>query len=311
MLARTLTTIAHTQTYEFANSISYAVIDPVTGASTASQTLLVQNNFLGAGVVVQVDGTDAVSMGGNSAFAWTSRLAGQAVQGDNFDSDLMPLLDGAMKSAPYQIGVSAGALLGVTANGTTLDAYQTLLTSEYGFAQFGDAGGGITLARPVAIAQTAARRRRSGGGRAIRQNGGDQTQLEIYRVDDLNGGIDTGSGVVAAGQAGYAAAAAARDYQLVGGRHGDRRAGTDELPAGGNRRRRPGRHRRAEVHERDTGEVYWAFSQGNTGQASAIFAYGLNTWGFEDRPLTGDHDYQDLVVQLDFTSTAGSGLLVV
>ncbi len=311
VLARTLTTIAHTQTYEFANSISYAVIDPVTGASTASQTLLVQNNFIGAGVVVQVDGTDAVSMGGNSAFAWTSRLAGQAVQGDNFDSDLMPLLDGAMKSAPYQIGVSAGALLGVTANGTTLDAYQTLLTSEYGFAQFGDAGGGITLARPVAIAQTAAGADDQEAVVRIRQNGGDQTQLEIYRVDDLNGGIDTGSGVVLPGQAGYAAAAAARDYQLVGG-------GT-VIDA-------PGQTNFLQVEIADvdqgdivalkytnvtTGEVYWAFSQGNTGQASAIFAYGLNTWGFEDRPLTGDHDYQDLVVQLDFTSTAGSGLLVV
>lgn len=310
VLARTLTTIAHTQTYELANGVSYAVIDPVSGASTAAQTLLVQNNFIGAGVLVQVDGTDAVSMGSNSAFGWTSRLAGQAVQGDNFDSDLMPLLDGAMKSAPYQIGVSAGDVLGVTANGVALDAYQELLTSEYGFVQFGDAAGGITLARPVAIAQTAGGVPDQEAVVRIRQNGGDQTQLEIYRVDDLNGGIDTGAGVVLPGQAGYAAAAAARNYQLVGG-------GT-VIDA-------PGQKNFLQVEIADvdqgdivalkytnvtTGEVYWAFSQGNTGQASAIFAYGLNTWGFEDRPLTGDHDYQDLVVQLDFTSTAGSGLLV-
>ena len=43
----------------------------------------------------------------------------------------------------------------------------------------------------------------------------------------------------------------------------------------------------------------------------AIYSYGLNTWGFEDRPLTGDHDYNDLVVQFeDFTSHSGHGLLV-
>lgn len=310
VLARTLTTIAHTQTYELANGVSYAVIDPVSGASTASQTLLVQNNFIGAGVLVQVDGTDAVSMGGNSAFGWTSRLAGQAVQGNQFDSELMPLLDGAMKSAPYQIGVSAGDVLSVTANGVALDAYQELLTSEYGFVQFGDAAGGITLARPVAIAQTAGGVPDQEAVVRIRQNGGDQTQLEIYRVDDLNGGIDSGAGVVLPGEAGYAAAAAARNYQLVGGGTViDAPGQTNFLQV-----------EIAGVDQGDivalkytnvtTGEIYWAFSQGNTGQASAIFAYGLNTWGFEDRPLTGDHDYQDLVVQLDFTSTAGSGLLV-
>ncbi len=191
----------------------------------------------------------------------------------------MPLLDGAMKSAPYQIGVSAGDVLGVTANGVALDAYQELLTSEYGFVQFGDAAGGITLARPVAIAQTAGGVPDQEAVVRIRQNGGDQTQLEIYRVDDLNGGIDTGAGVVLPGQAGYAAAAAARNYQLVGG-------GT-VIDA-------PGQKNFLQVEIADvdqgdivalkytnvtTGEIYWAFSQGNTGQASAIFAYGLNTWG--------------------------------
>ncbi len=310
VLARTLTTIAHTQTYDLANHVSYAVIDPVTGASTGSQTLLVQNNFIGAGVLVQVDGTDAVSMDGNSAFGWTSRLAGQVVQGDNFDSDLMPLLDGAMKSAPYQIGVSAGDVLGVTANGTALDAYQALLTNDYGFVQFGSAAGGVTLARPVAIAQTAGGADDQEVVVRIRQNGGDATQLEIYKVDDLNGGIDTGTGIVLPGQAGYTAAAAARDYNLVGGgtvidAPGQKNflqveiAGVDQ-----------GDIVALKYTNVTTGEIYWGFSQGNTGQASAIFAYGLNTWGFEDRPLTGDHDYQDLVVQLDFTSTAGHGLLV-
>jgi hypothetical protein len=34
---------------------------------------------------------------------------------------------------------------------------------------------------------------------------------------------------------------------------------------------------------------------------------GLNTWGWEDTYGGGDRDYNDMVVQLDFTSAAGHG----
>ena len=41
-----------------------------------------------------------------------------------------------------------------------------------------------------------------------------------------------------------------------------------------------------------------------------LWNYGLNTWGWEDTYGGGDHDYNDLIVQLDFTSAHGHGWLV-
>ena len=63
-----------------------------------------------------------------------------------------------------------------------------------------------------------------------------------------------------------------------------------------------------------SGATYWAFSQANEqvgGQSVAhLWNYGLNTWGWEDTKGGGDHDFNDLVVQLDFTSASGHGWLV-
>ena len=308
VLARTLSAIATTQTNNLADGRSHEVIDVVDdhgGTSKVSQTLLVQSTYHSA-TVVQVDGMDAVTMGANSTYGWTNQLAGQVVQGDNFDSALVTFLDGATKAVPFEIAVQAGDTLGVTADGNDLKLYQELLTNDYGFIQFGGAHGGITLARPVAIAQTAGGADDQNAVVRIRQNGDDDAQLEIYRVDDLSGTIDG----LAPGQAGYAAAAAARDYQLAGG-------GTViDGPGWGN-------FSQVEIAGVDQGDilalkytnvttndVYWAFSQGNAGNTTAIYSYGLNIWGYDDRPISGDHDYQDIVVQIDFTSTAGQGLLV-
>lgn len=62
------------------------------------------------------------------------------------------------------------------------------------------------------------------------------------------------------------------------------------------------------------GRTYWAFSQGNevvNGQnVGHIWNYGLNTWGCEDTFGGGDHDCNDLVVNLDFTSAYGQGWLL-
>lgn len=306
VLARTLTAIAQAQTYANVPAVMDAV-DALTGTSAVAQTLLVQNNlYSGSAIVVQVEGTGAVSMDGQSALGWTSRLAGQAVQGSYFDADLMPILDGASKSIPYEITVQAGDTLGVTAGGTALALYQESLTTSYGFVQYGDATNGtISLARPVAIAETAGGASDQNVVVRIRQNGGDSSQLEIYRVDDLMGTIEG----LAPGQAGYAAAAAARDYQTA--------TGSTVIDG-------PGQRNFAQVQlvgvdqgdilamkftDVTTAESYWAFSQGNGG-TNALFNYGFNTWGWDDRPVTGDHDFNDLVVQFDFVSTAGSGWLV-
>ena len=62
------------------------------------------------------------------------------------------------------------------------------------------------------------------------------------------------------------------------------------------------------------GQVFWAFASANESVNGAyvahLWSYGLNTWGWEDLYGGGDRDYNDLIVQLDFTSTAGAGLLV-
>jgi hypothetical protein len=41
-----------------------------------------------------------------------------------------------------------------------------------------------------------------------------------------------------------------------------------------------------------------------------LWNYGLNTWGFEDTYGGGDHDFNDMIVQVDFTSASGHGWLV-
>lgn len=306
VLARALSAIAHAQSY----STAPAVIEPVDafgGTSAVAQTLLVQNSYYnGSGLLVQVDGTAATVMQGNSALGWTNQLAGQSVQGSNFDPGLVLLFDKAAKSIPYEISVSAGDSLGVMAGSDALALYQAALTNDFGFVQYGDASGGITLARPLAIAQTAGGASDQNAVVRLRQNGQDSLSLEIYRVDDFTGRI----GALEPGQAGYAEAAAARGYRTV----------SDATVING-----PGYGAFAQVEITDvdagdlmamkltnatTGNTYWAFSQANGGSPTPLFSYGLNTWGWEDRPVTGDYDYNDLIVQLDFTSTAGRGWLV-
>jgi hypothetical protein len=62
-----------------------------------------------------------------------------------------------------------------------------------------------------------------------------------------------------------------------------------------------------------TGTIYSAFAQANEmvdGQhVGHLWNSGLNTWGWEDLPGGGDRDYNDLMVQIDFTSGSGRGLL--
>mgnify|MGYP002777042423 CR=1 FL=1 len=47
-------------------------------------------------------------------------------------------------------------------------------------------------------------------------------------------------------------------------------------------------------------DVYFAFSGGNPGKFDHIRLLGHNTWGFEDLPLGGDMDYNDVVMRANF-----------
>jgi hypothetical protein len=302
VLGRTLSALAHAQMYSDAPGV---LTDA--GASTVSQALLVQNEFApGAGFTVQVGGHAAVTMGANSELGWTARLAGQSVQGSFFDDDLVTLFDKSGKALPFEMHAAAGELLGVRADGTPLSLYQSTYTSDFGFVQYGNAAGSVVLARPLVVAQNAGGADDQTAVVRIRQDGTDNLQLEIYRVDDLNGTI----GGLAPGQAGYAAAAAARDYLTTSG--GTTIAG----PGYGNFLQvqlldvDQGDILAMKLTDLTTGGVSWALSSANAGRQTAIYAYGLNTLGFEDRPGLGDGDFNDLVVQFDFTSTSGHGWLV-
>ena len=61
---------------------------------------------------------------------------------------------------------------------------------------------------------------------------------------------------------------------------------------------------------RSSGDVWYAFTQANSDGKGHIVNYGHNTWGFEDTRGGGDHDFNDLVVQLDFTSHYGNSWLM-
>lgn len=62
-----------------------------------------------------------------------------------------------------------------------------------------------------------------------------------------------------------------------------------------------------------TGNTFWAFSQANeqaNGQfVGHLWSYGANVWGWEDRFGGGDHDFNDLIVGVDFTSASGHAYL--
>ncbi|WP_332116382.1 DUF4114 domain-containing protein [Azorhizobium caulinodans] len=304
LLARALSTIAHSQFDAHPAAPVLIGIGDTSAQSGAAQSLLVQaTGALGAyelndgGHVVQ-----GVSEG--NTLAWSSRLAQQVMQKD-FDPDLVRLLDGGAQATPTTVHADAGASLSSSVAGLPLGLYQADLTSQYGFASFGGVSSGVTVARPVAVADVADDGAAHQAVVRLRQNGVDATSLMLYKVDDLSGTIDG----IAPGDPGYAAAAAAHAY-VVGGAAGP-------LPDPGY-----GNYTEAVVNGVHHGDLvamaltngtqtYWGFAPANesVGGASVthLWSYGLNTFGFEDTFGGGDRDYNDLIVQLDFTSLQGHG----
>jgi hypothetical protein len=311
LLARALTEIAHSQVYF---SATPDVIDSNAGGWTSgtAQTLLLQTSATADATATVTAGGDSIDAGSvaHAAYAWTSQLAQQSLQSD-FDGDLLALFDGQTQGSLVQAIVAGGESLSVTFNGASTVAAQAGMSASFGFADFfSDASNSVRLAQAVAVAETANGADDANVVVRMRQVAGADLSLMLYRVDDYNGTI----GGLAPDQAGYAAAAAARAYAVLGGGTtiagpGDGNAGQAQITGVD-----AGDLIAMQLTNVTNGDTFWAFSQANEtvgGEHIAhLWNYGANTWGWEDLAGGGDRDFNDLVVQLDFTSTAGSGLLV-
>jgi hypothetical protein len=311
LLARALTEIAHSQLYF---SATPDVIDSNADGWTSgtAQTLLLQTSATADATVTVTAGGDSIDAGSaaHAAYAWTSQLAQQSLQSD-FDGDLLALFDGQTQGSLMQAIVAGGESLSVTFNGAAAVAAQASLSASFGFADFfSDASNSVRLAQAVAVAETANGADDANVVVRMRQVAGADLSLMLYKVDDYNGTI----GGLAPDHAGYAAAAAARAYAVLGGGTtiagpGDGNAGQAQITGVD-----AGDLIAMQLTNVTNGDTFWAFSQANEivgGEHIAhLWNYGANIWGWEDLAGGGDRDFNDLVVQLDFTSTAGSGLLV-
>ncbi|MEP9375900.1 DUF4114 domain-containing protein [Aquabacter sp. CN5-332] len=308
LLARALTAIAHSQMY-FSDTSAMLEETGSGWLSGASQTLLFQpvsGNAASWGVSL---GTQFISLSGvgTDAYGWTSRFAQQSLQAD-FSPDLVTMFDGQGLGQVTQAQTSAGAHLSITQNGAATVLPRATMTSDFGFADFAGADGSVHVARPVAVAETAGGADDQDVVVRLRQNGINDLSVMFYKVDDFNGTI----GGLAPGQGGYDAATNASAYHL--------KTGGTWMDGGGY-----GIYGQSELVNVDAGDLiamkisngtdtFYAFTQANEqvgGQSVGhIWNYGLNTWGWEDLYGGGDQDFNDLVVQLDFTSASGSGYLI-
>lgn len=315
LLARALTAIAHAQwSYETVPGVLLA--DGSGGwQSGASQSLLLQGISYGAPMSATLDaGASSVQLDSpaTAALAWTPRFAGQVLQ-DSFDPDLVVLFDQQSQGALGQTTVGNGVALSVLLDDEYALAWGLDLTNRSGFVDFqNSATAALRVARPVAIAEIP-------GGPGpdntldaivrVRQSGIDDVAITFYRVDDLTGRI----GSFSPGDSGYAAQAQGRAYQVgAGGKlldgPGYGKFVQSELLSVG-----AGDIIAMALQNLTSGHTFWGFAAANEtvdGAAVAhLWNYGLNIWGFEDQYGGGDTDYNDVTVQLDFTSAAGHGWL--
>jgi hypothetical protein len=203
--------------------------------------------------------------------------------------------------------VSSGEALSVSIGASQAQAIQAALSSPFGFADFLSGDAALRVARPVAVAETADGHNDQTAIVRLRQDGQDNLSITFYRVDDLSGAING----LHPGDAGYQAAVQARAYQMTTG-------GTSiDGPGYGNYEQTGLGHVNAgdlvamQLTNNTHGNVYSGFAPANetvNGQpVGHLWNYGLNTWGWEDTYGGGDRDYNDMIVQLDFTSAAGHG----
>ncbi len=309
LLARALSAIAHSQ-MSFSSSPALLDQDGDGWSSGADQSLLFQTTSTGqvsVGIGLGSNFTGFVSQG-SAAYSWSSQVAQQSLQAD-FDSNLVRLFDKQGQGALMQLEVHDGESLAVAVGQQLGSAVQAALSNPFGFADFFTDDGTVRVARAVAVAETV-------GGDAdqtaivrVRQNGTDSLSITFYKVDDFSGkisGLDPGD-------AGYLQAALTRAYQLEGGGISMGGPGYGNYQQGALLDVDGGDKIAMMLTNNTSGATFWAFSQANESVAGQmvghLWNYGLNTWGFEDTYGGGDGDYNDLIVQFDFTSAYGHGWL--
>ncbi len=308
LLARVLTDIAHSEMWFSSNSHVIDADGHGGWTSGADQSLLLQTAS-SAGIDVGLHlGPDAFGFFSAAAdsFAWTSRMAEQSLQAD-FDPALVIMFDKQGQGGLAEAHVTSGEALAVSVGAAPAAAIQADLSSPFGFADFLSGDTAVRVARPVAVAETADAHNDQTAIVRVRQDGQDTLSLTFYRVDDLSGTING----LHPGDAGYQAVVQSRAYQLSSGATSLGGPGYGNFEQGDLMHVNAGDLIAMQLTNNSHGNTYSAFAQANetvSGQHVAhLWNYGLNTWGWEDTFGGGDRDYNDLVVQLDFTSAAGHG----
>ena len=305
LLARALTAIAHSQ-------MSYADLPDILDSSGSgwtsgtNQSLIFQTMSAdGANVSIDIGASSlAYSSGASAAYAWTSGFAQQTLQAD-FDPALVLMFDKQSQGAVVQSSAASGTSLTVEIDAEDASAIQGSLTTDLGFADFMSESGVVRVSRAVTVAETVDGLDDQTAIVRVRQGGQDSVAVSFYRVDDYGGNIDG----FAPGSAGYAAAAQARMYEIASG--GTSLGGPGYGGYGENTLLNvdSGDLIAMKLTNQSSGSTYWAFSQSNPDGQGHLWNYGLNTWGWEDFFGGGDRDYNDVLVQFDFTSAYGNALL--
>jgi len=310
-LARAMTWIAHSQ-MRFDDGNDLLTPEAEGWSSTVKQTLLLQATSPEETAirVLTDNGTVRLESPASEPFAWTSQFAQQVLQPD-FDPALLRLFDGQSQGALAEKTVTSGSDLAVLLDGASTTTPQATLSTPFGFADFvsaSDMDSSLRVARPVAVAETVGQADDQVAVVRLRQASNKDLVLELYRVDNFQGTIDG----LKPGSRGYDAAAEERAYETVAGRDRIKGPGYGEYS----------QKRFVDIDDGDIvamkltqgGHTYWAFERANEThrgeQVGHLWNYGVNTWGWEAQYEGGDRDYNDLVVQIDFTSAYGSGWLV-
>lgn len=307
LLPRALVALAQAQTYFHTPAVLSG-----TGASAAAgtteallfQPILADDSHLS----LTIGGTSQTLSGkAGDAYAWSSQFAQQTLQ-SGFSADLVKLFDHQSQTAGYQATVAAGSSIAVGIDGVAAGTPQIALSNSSGFVDFVSGNEAVHVARAVAVAETVAASDDQTALVRLRQAGAQASEVSFYKVDDFAGTIAG----LKPGDAGYELASLLRTYHtadgatsIAGGGYGAYSESTIAHVNAGDL---------IAMRLTSGGHTYYGFADANEsvdGQhVSHLWNFGMNTWGFEDLYGGGDRDYNDLVVQLDFTSLNASHALI-